>query len=169
MEKGRGLSSTANKKVFVTRFERESVHGYVQMPEGFSTHKLNLLSPAGTLSEIPYTEIKVVSFVRDFDAGETWRTHRSFASRPKTPGLWMRFSFRDGDITEAILPNNLALLDSTGFFVIPPDPSYQNQRLFLPREALSEARVLGVVGGRPLPKRKDKQQKPGEEQLEMFS
>ena len=152
----------------MTRFDRESVHGYVQVPESFGPEGLSLMTVTGTLLELPYSEIKVVSFVRDFEGGDTWRNHRSFASRPKSPGLWVRFSFRDGDGTEGVLANNLAMLEPVGFYLIPPDPSFQNQRLFVPRQALTEARVLGVIGGRPLPKAAKKVKPTDEEQLEMF-
>jgi hypothetical protein len=39
--------------------------------------------------------------------------------------------------------------------VVPPDPYSNNQRVFLPRAALSELQVLGVVGS-PLRQRKPK-------------
>ena len=65
-----------------------------------------------------------------------------------------------------MLQNNLLLLDPAGFSIIPPDPTFQNQRIFVPKSALSEVQVLGVVGS-PLKRRQPK--KPaGEDQLEMF-
>jgi hypothetical protein len=141
----------------------------VQTPDSFRPHSVNVLTPSGNMVELPYSEIKVVCFVRDFDAGDTWRANLSFASRPKAPGLWMRLVFLDGDTTEGVLANNLVLLDAAGFFVIPPDPSFQNQRLFIPKLALKEAIVLGVIGGRATrsPARKTAV-RPDEEQLEMF-
>jgi hypothetical protein len=114
---------------------------------------------------IPFSEAKMVCFVRDFDAGETWREHRVFAARPKTAGLWLRFSFRDGDWIEGIAPNDLLLADAAGFQAVPPDPSFQNQRIFVPRAALSSVQVLGVIGS-PLRRRPTK--KEPEDQLKMF-
>lgn len=168
----RELTSTANKKVLITRFERDSIHGFVQTPGSFGPSSLDLLTPSGNLVKVPYGEIKAVCFVRDFETAESWRAQRSFASRPKTPGLWIRLIFRDEDTTEGVMPNNLALLDPTGFTLIPPDPTMQNQRLFVPRQALREVVVLGVVGIRPPKPRGPKPQtgrKSDEEQLEMFS
>ena len=79
----------------------------------------------------------------------------------------MKLVFRDGDSLEAILANNLLLMEPLGFQLIPPDPTFQNQRIFVPKEALRQAHVLGVMGARP-PK-KPAPKKPGdEEQLEMF-
>jgi hypothetical protein len=70
-------------------------------------------------------------------------------------GLWVRVKFRDGEVMDGILANNLLLIESQGFTVVPPDPYSNNQRLFLPRAALAELQVLGVVGS-PLRRRKPK-------------
>ena len=160
------MAPTTNKKVFVTRFERESVHGFVQTPGGFTDASVELLTPAGNLFQLPYQEVKAVCFVRDFEIGDTWREHRSFTSRPKMAGLWVRLVFRDGDTAEGIRTNNLLLTEPSGFFVIPPDPTFQNQRIFVPRAALREVQVLGVIGNRP--RRAVKAAKDESDQLTMF-
>lgn len=148
----------------MTRFERESVQGFVQTPGGFTEDAVELLTPAGMLLRLPYPEVKAVCFVRDFDGGDTWREHRTFASRPKAPGLWVRLVFQDNDSTEGMLANNLMLLEPNGFFITPPDPSFHNQRIFVPRLAVREVQVIGVVGSR---RKVAKPAKP-EGQLEMF-
>jgi hypothetical protein len=160
------VPQSTNKKVLLTRFDREPVEGFVHASAGFDQEAVEVLTPSGTLLRVPILETKVVCFVRDFEGGETWRDHRVFLTRPKTPGIWVRLLFRDGDAVEGMLPNNLLLLDATGFSIIPPDPTFQNQRIFVPRSALSEVQVLGVVGS-PLKRRQPK--KPtAEDQLEMF-
>jgi len=63
-------------------------------------------------------------------------------------GLWVRMLFRDNDLMEGILPNNLLQIDPYGFAFVPPDPFSNNQRIFVPREALRDIHVLGVVGGK---------------------
>ena len=78
----------------------------------------------------------------------------------------MRLLFRDGDSMEGMLPNNMMLVEPAGFSIIPPDPTFQNQRIFVPRAALREVQVLGVVGS-PL-KRRPAKKSAGEGQLEMF-
>ena len=150
----------------MTRFERESVHGFVQTPGGFTDGSVELLTPAGNLLQLPYSEVKAVCFVRDFENGDNWREHRSFTSRPKTPGLWIRLVFRDNDTAEGILANNLLLTEPAGFYVTPPDPTFQNQRMFVPRAALREVQVLGVVGSRP--RRPSKPPADQADQLTMF-
>ena len=117
---------------------------------GFSPDAVELLTPAGNLFRLPYPDVKAVCFIRDFDGGDPWKKgNRTFASRPKTPGLWVRLVFRDGETAEGIAPSNLLLIEPQGFYVIPPDPTFQNQRIFVPRAALQEVQVLGVIGSRP--------------------
>ncbi|HUA83547.1 MAG TPA: hypothetical protein VMB85_06775 [Bryobacteraceae bacterium] len=161
------MAGTANKKVLVGRFDRETLRGFVQSPGGFELDRLELLTPEGALLKIPYSETKVVCFVRDFDAGETWREHRTFSTRPKTAGLWVRLRFRDGDSLEGMLGNNLMLVEPSGFSIIPPDPTFQNQRIFVPRAALADVQVLGVIGS-PLRRQTTKKVEKEEGQLKMF-
>jgi len=148
------LASSTNKKVQVLRFDREPVPGIVNPTTYLAQTGVEVLSLAGSLVVVPYPEIKIVHFVREFDSpAEPQR--RTFLSRPKLDGLWVRMTFRDEDHLEAVLPNNLLQLEAQGFTVIPPDFSYTNQRLFVPKSALTAMEVLGVVGS-PLTRRKPK-------------
>jgi hypothetical protein len=80
---------------------------------------------------------------------------RLFTTRPKMEGLWIRMRFRDGDAMDGLLSNNLLLMEPYGFSVIPPDPGFQNQRVFIPKAAVTGVQVLGVIGS-PLRIRKTK-------------
>jgi len=158
------LAGSTTKKAVIRRFDREALAGYVnpltyQQPTG-----VELLSADGNVATVPYQEIKTVSFVRDFDAGDE-NTRLVFNTRPKMEGLWITFQFRDGEIMEGVMPNNLLPLDSQGFTVIPPDPYSNQQRVFIPRVALRSAQILGVVGS-PLKKRKPKL--PAKDQIGLF-
>ena len=160
------MAQSTNKRVLLARFDRGPLEGFVHASIGFDQETIEILTPSGTLFHIPLLDTKAVCFVRDFDAGETWREHRTFLARPKMPGVWVRLLFRDGDSLEGMLPNNLMLVDPAGFNIIPPDPSFQNQRIFVPRAALREVQVLGVIGS-PL-KRRPLKKTAEEGQLEMF-
>ena len=151
--------------MLVVRFDRETLSGFIQTPGGLEGDSVELLRPEGSLVQIPFAETKLVCFVRDFDGGETWRQHRAFSNRPKTAGIWVRFAFRDGDWLEGIAPNDLLRVEAGGFQAIPPDPTFQNQRVFVPRAALSSVQVLGVIGS---PLRRRKEPAAGQRQLEMF-
>ena len=158
------MANSSNKKVLVVRFDRETLPGFVQSPGGLEGDAVELLRPGGSVVQVPFGEVKLVSFVRDFDAPESWREHRGFATRPKTAGLWVRFFFRDGDWIEGLAPNNLLQIEANGFQATPPDPTFQNQRVFVPRAALSSVQVLGVIGS---PLRRPAKKVP-EDQMKMF-
>jgi len=160
------MALASNKKVLLVRFDRASLQGFVQTPAGLEGEAIELLRPDGGLVRVPLAETKLICFVRDFEDGETWRENQAFAARPKTAGLWVRFRFRDGDWLEGLLPNNLLQFEASGFSSIPPDPSFQNQRVFIPRLALAGVEVLGVIGS-PLRRRTGKPARE-EGQLKMF-
>jgi hypothetical protein len=159
------LGGSTNKKVLVSRFDREAASGFVNPQSYLLADGLELLSQGGAVSVIPYEEIKLVCFVRDFHQGEPRKELRLFTTRPKMEGLWIRMHFRDGDAMDGVLANNLLQFDPYGFSVIPPDPGFQNQRVFVPKAALSAIQVLGVVGS---PLRTKKAKPVAKEQLEMF-
>ena len=140
--------------------------GFVSPQAYLQPAGVEILSPGGAVSTIPYEEIKTVSFVKDFDAAAQEPERKVFNNRPKTDGLWVRMVFRDDEVLEGVLANNLLLLEPQGFTVVPPDAYSNNQRIFLPRAALKEVQVLGVVGS---PLRQRRKPKPeAKEQIRLF-
>jgi hypothetical protein len=148
------LAGSTTKKAIIRRFDREPLAGYVNPGSYLQPAGVELLSAQGAVSLIPYEEIKTVSFVREFD-GEGPGERRVFQTRPKMEGLWVSVEFRDGDVMEGVMPNNLLQVERYGFSLIPPDPYGNKQRIFVPRTALKTAEVLGVVGS-PLKRRRAK-------------
>ena len=150
----------------MVRFDREPVAGFIDPATFLGADGIELLTPAGAVANLPYSDVKAVCFVRDLDVLPAWKPNRLFATRPKTEGLWVRFRLRDGDQVDGIMPNNLLQWEAQGFTIAPADPTYQNQRILLPRAAVVETKVVGVIGGqarRGKPKTETEQQ-----QLEMF-
>lgn len=141
------MAASTSKKVVIHRFQRERLAGFVNPQTWLKPHGIELLSPDGTLSTTAYSEIKLVSFVRDFDGPTPFSERRRFHNRPKIEGLWVRAQFLDNDFQEGILTNNLLQLDPYGFLLVPPDPNTNNQRIFLPTVSLKEFHVIGVSGG----------------------
>ena len=160
------MSTSTNKKVLVSRFDKAAVEGFAQLPEGLGPDGLDILSQSGNITRVPLGEIRAICFVREFEQGETWRNHPAFQSRPKSPGLWVRVHFRDAEVLEGVTPNNL-LADPAGVSLTPPDPSFQNQRIFIPREAASAVEVLGVIGSAL--RKTAKKKATAENQFELFS
>lgn len=162
----RRLASSTNKKVVLHRFDRAILTGFVNPRSYLQAEGVELLSSEGVLATIPYEEIKTVRFVRDFD-DDPEPQRRTFTSRPKRSGLWTRFKFRDGELLDSILPNNLVDFHAHGFQIYPPDSSAA-QRWFIPKEALREVNVLAVIGSpmkRPASPRGSRNLKA---QLELF-
>jgi hypothetical protein len=149
------LAASTAKKVLIRRFDREPLTGFVNAQTYLQPQGVELLTPGGACLVVPYSEIKVVCFVRDFGSVEPTQEKKVFNTRPKTDGLWVRMELRDGEVLDGILSNNLLQLTPEGFTVTPPDAYSNNQKLFVPRAALSQFNVLGVVGS-PLTRRKPK-------------
>jgi hypothetical protein len=148
------LPASTTKKALIRRFERETLAGYVSPASFLQPEGVELLSDQGHASIVPYAEIKLVAFVKEFE-GEAEPQRQVFQTRPKMAGLWVSLRFRDGGVLEGIIPNNLILLEGSGFTVIPPDSFGNQQRVWAPRASLVALEVLGVVGS-PLRKRKPK-------------
>ncbi len=127
------------------RFDRENLAGFINPFSYLQPQSIELLTPNGSLLTLSYGEVKSVCFVRDFEAEVEQR--RVFLNRPKLAGLWVRMVFRDSEIMDGILPNDLLAWEIAGFTVTPPEPDANNQKVFVPREALRSIEVLGVVGG----------------------
>jgi hypothetical protein len=109
--------------------------------------------------------VKTVCFVKDFEGNENVLDRRTFVSRPKSAGLWVRMRFRDGESLEGVIPNNLLQIESQGFTFSPPDLNINPQKVFVPRAALVEIEVLGVIGSSLRPK---KGKAPDKDQIALF-
>jgi hypothetical protein len=157
------MAGSTAKKVVVRRFDRETLTGFVNPFSYLQPGGVELLRQAGTLTVLTYREIRSVAFVKDFD-GEP-EPSRVFLNRPKLEGLWVRMVFLDGEVMDGILPNNLLTWEAAGITVTPPEPDSNNQKVFVPREALRSVQVLGVVGS---PLRAKRKKAPAPDQPTLF-
>jgi hypothetical protein len=141
--KARAATST-HKKVVVTFADRTTLQGYLN-PTHLPDDPVDVLTTDGEHREVPLKEIRAVYFVREFtDDYEPER--KAFFSRPKLDGLWVRLKFRDNETLEGVVNNDLLALLDSGIQITPPDLNGAAVRIFVPRNALSEVTVLGVVG-----------------------
>lgn len=161
------MAVSTSKKVLIARFDRETLSGFVNLQEWEKPDGIEILTANGSATVIPYTEIRIVYFVLDFDRGEPRRESRIFNSRPKHEGVWVRLRLRGGEMLDGVMPNDLLQWESRGFSMIPPDPSLQNQRIYVPRAAVEEIRILGVNGNSNR-RRRTRRPGAGKDQLEMF-
>lgn len=159
------MAGSTTKKALVRRFDREPLQGFLNPQEYLQPNGVELLSPSGTVIFVGYYDLKTVCFVKDFDISS--EPAKLFQTRPKMNGLWVRMKFRDGDMMDGILPNNLLQWERYGYSLIPPEPYSNNQRVFVPREALTDINVLGVVGS-PLTQRTRRKPVAGDGQAKLF-
>jgi len=68
--------------------------------------KLELLNTAGNVVAMDLREIKGVYFVREFGDSESL-TRKTFTTRPRSEGLWVRLRFKDNEILEGLMPPTL--------------------------------------------------------------
>ena len=136
---------STHKKVIVRKMDRDSVAGYVSPTQIVHEGKVEVLNTAGTVISIDLREIKGVYFVREFGDSESL-TRKTFTTRPRTEGLWVRLRFKDSEVLEGLMPADLLQSSAEGYLVNPPDQRSNTQRIFVPRTALESLTVLAVIG-----------------------
>jgi hypothetical protein len=154
---------STHKKVIVRKHDRDSVNGYVAPADFVVEGKLELLNTSGNVVAIDLRDIKAVFFVRDFSDSDVM-VRKTFTTRPRTEGLWVRLKFKDSDVIEGILPNDLTQNPAEGFLMNPPDLRSNTQRVFVPRSALTSVTVLAVIGAA----RRRKRGAPDTRQVTLF-
>jgi len=125
--------------------DKKPLRGYLNPARLGQLDPVDVLSPDGEHVQLPLNKIRSIYFVREFsDDFEPQR--KAFLSRPKLDGLWVKLRFIDGDALEGVVPNDLLSLLDNGLHITPPDLNSSTDRIFVPRAALSEVTVQGVVG-----------------------
>ncbi len=158
---------STHKKVIIRKLDRDTMQGHVTatfIVDG----KLEMLNLAGKLVSVDLKEVKGVYFVRDFGDTEDL-IRKTFTTRPRTEGLWVRLHFRDNDVLEGMMPNDLTQILPEGYFVNPPDARSNTQRIFVPKTALSDLGVLAVIGAPGARRRKPTTGPSDSRQVPMFS
>jgi len=137
--------ASTHKKVVVVLHDRKAHRGYLNPARLGESDSLDLLTPQGEHEQLAMKEVRCIYFVRDFT--EDFEPQRkAFLSRPKLDGLWVRLKFQDNETIEGVVPNDLLALLDRGVQITPPDLHGPTLRIFIPRTALAEMTVLGVVG-----------------------
>jgi hypothetical protein len=145
--------SNSPKKVLVRRFSGDTLPGYLPQSAFVRHNSIDLLDLSGRLISLSLNDIKTISYVRDFNLSDPVNperlNRRAFLARPRTEGLWLRLTFRSGDLLEGLAPTDRSLLDALadddGLFLTPPDTRSNTQRLYVPRSALAEVQLLAVI------------------------
>jgi hypothetical protein len=136
---------STHKKVVVRKLDRDSLNGYVAPADFIREGKLEILNTSGNVVSIDLKDIKGIYFVREFGDSDS-QARKTFTSRPRTEGLWVRLKFKDNEIIEGMMPNDLGLTMAEGFLINPPDLRSNTQRIFVPRTSVDSLTVLAVIG-----------------------
>ena len=145
--------SSAHKKVIVRRLTNETLPGYLPLAGFVRNHTIDLLDLSGRVIPLALNDIKHICYVRDFNLNDTANperlTRRTFLAKPRTEGLWLRLTFRSGDLLEGLAPIDVTLADDlihdAGLQLTPPDVRSNTQRLYVPRAALTDIQLLAVI------------------------
>jgi len=159
--------SSSHKKVIVRRFTGKTLPGYLPLSTFVRNRTpdriIDLLDLSGHVISLVINDIKHISYVRDFNLTDTVNperlTRRTFLAKPRTEGLWLRMTFRSGDLLEGLAPTDIGLLDDlindAGLQITPPDTRSNTQRLYVPRTSLSDLQLIAVITSpsrrKPLP------------------
>lgn len=125
--------------------DKKPLRGYLNPVRLGQSDPIDLLTPDGEHAQVPLGKVRSIYFVREF-SDEFEPERKAFLSRPKLDGLWVRLKYNDGETLEGVVPNDLLSLLDNGLQITPPDMNSSTDRIFVPRAALSEVTVLGVVG-----------------------
>jgi hypothetical protein len=142
--KTRAPAST-HKKVVVELSDKFALRGYLNPSRLAGAESLDLLTQDGEHQQVPLAKVRSVYFVRDLEEGFA-PERKAFLSRPKLDGLWVKIRFRDDAILEGVIPNDLLAFLDNGLHLTPPDLNSNTDRIYIPRPAIAELTVLGVVG-----------------------
>jgi hypothetical protein len=146
--------SSSRKKVIVRRFTGDALPGYLPI-SGIVRDQttVDLLDLTGRIVPLALSDIKTVSYVREFNLADPVNPERllrrTFLARPRSEGLWLRLTFRTGDLLEGLAATDLTLLDSiledNGLHLTPPDIRSNTQHIFVPRSAVTELQLIAVI------------------------
>ena len=155
--------AATHKKVIVRRFLGDVLPGYLPVSSFVRHGAIPLLDLDGRINSVALSDIKHISYVRDFNLSDTSNperlSRRAFLARPRTAGLWIRIAFqtpgaspqdpRAPDLLEGLAATDLSLFDDLlsdlGVHLTPPDIRSNTQRIFVPRSSINDLQILAVI------------------------
>ncbi len=166
MVKNRPVST--HKKAVISLFDGKPEQVYLNPQILGREESVEFLTRDGEHKNVELRDVKALYFVKEFtEAFEPDR--KTFLSRPKLDGLWVKLTFRDGDEMEGLVSNDLVELLDKGIRLTPPDLHGNTLWVFIPQTALTAMKVLGVVGvARRTARDKAAAAKLGETQPKLF-
>lgn len=87
--------------------------------------------------------LKAAFFVKRFD-GPGLDEMRFHDHLPAQENLWVRITFRDGEVMEGLVDNQAAFLVNSGFLLKPIDPDANHWLVFVAKAQIQEFHILGL-------------------------
>ncbi len=142
------------KKAIVRLLDGGFVCGYLPPADFVESSSVIMMDVAGRIITFSLNDIRWIVYVRYFNSGDLADPEKvgrkSFLGRPRLEGLWVRMTFRDGDVLEGICGSEIGFLHeivaSGGLLCTPPDPRSNALRIYVPRTALTGLELLAVIG-----------------------
>jgi hypothetical protein len=86
--------------------------------------------------------LKAIFFVKDFIGNSEYKEAKGFSDHPAS-GKKIRAMFKDGEIVSG--HTHVFNLNQPGFFLVPADPTSNNERIFIVFSSLSKLEVDGSL------------------------
>jgi hypothetical protein len=110
----------------------------------FIGEQVRLIDAKGNQHEFRLDELKAVFFVKDFSGDTQYRAVSFFGKEPESPWLWAQVTFKDDEVLEGRVRNDLSLIDSPGFFLRLSDEGANNDTAYVVKSAVKDFRVMGI-------------------------
>ncbi len=141
------MAPSTTKRVILYRWDRLPSDGIINPSSYLLDDRIEWITLDGRLQFCALEDCKALCFVSESGKADLFTEHNLFERRPRVPGLWTRFLFRDGAVLDGVLSHNLIEWPTSGYLVVPPQARANRQRVFVPRIALMGTELRGVVGG----------------------
>lgn len=100
----------------------------------------------GIVEEIALTQTQGVYFVKEFEKDSN-HSNLLFYNLPPLERLWVRLTFKDGQVIEGMIENGAHFVLNPGFLVTPTDPTGNNRLIFVMKSQLNDVKVIGLRHG----------------------
>lgn len=98
----------------------------------------------GKAFEVDTSNVKALYFVKSFEGAKEKLSIRFYTHGPAVHGIWVEIRFKDGEVLEGIIQNSLRHLVEDGFLLTPSDPESNSHVVYVPKNSITDYRVLGV-------------------------
>lgn len=127
-------------KGFVSEEDLSTYQGSTMDPEELKMRN----AETGEEQSVAIDGVKGIFFVKDFDGKPDQPNIRFHDDSTPAGYLWVRITFKDGEVLEGMIDNSYDFIAAKGIWVTPSDPTSNNWLIYALKSHLSEFEVLGM-------------------------